>query len=222
MHQSWPYIDCVHWNCWEDYYKSRSKKFKRDYKESLNRLRRTGEPRFVVVDRQDLLSESLEWLFARKLEWLARSGFGTKAFSGQKDFYRNICREALGSGDLVLTELFAGRDRVAASLAFRAGGSLDCHLIAWDQGRQHAGPGRLVAVETIRWAFEHGIARINLGVGSDPYKHRLSDQEMTSAKDVFVASTLRGRTLLASRTPLHAIRRGGKALAAVLRKSKAR
>jgi CelD/BcsL family acetyltransferase involved in cellulose biosynthesis len=205
-----PSIDCRRWPDWNSYYASRSQSFRQDCKKSDKRLRKIGTPTFAVVDREERLDQSVDWIFARKIEWLVHTGRKqeTRAFSSRKAFVSRICREALRTGDLVLMELMVDDVRVAAQLALRAGDRLECMMIAWAYGWHECGPGRTVLLETIRWAFDHGIRSVDLSVGGDEYKYRLTDEDIAVAYHAFVPTHVLGRGLPLARAALRSVQHG--------------
>jgi CelD/BcsL family acetyltransferase involved in cellulose biosynthesis len=200
-----PYIDCSHWQNWEAYYASRSKSFKKGYKESLSRLRRGGEPRFALVNRGDRFDETLDWLLARKIEWLEHAGLAA-GFLDRQHFYRRVCKEAPAIVDPVLIELVVDNKRVAAQLAFREGRRLHGRIVAQDDDWRASGTGRLIVSETIRWAFQNGIRWVELGAGGEAFKYRFADLELNVTKDLLVATDRLGSGLLFLRRTLKAIR----------------
>jgi CelD/BcsL family acetyltransferase involved in cellulose biosynthesis len=192
-----PYIDCTQWPDWQTYFNARSQSFRKDCQKSLRLLRKAGAPCFVVVDRADDLDDTLSWMFGRKFEWLARSGLEARTLAREKTFSLRFYREALARGEVLLTKLQVNDTCVAAQIAFHVGDRLDTRMIAWDYAWQIYGVGRLLAVETVRWAFEHGLGLIDLEFGGHGFKYRLTDRDVTVATDVFVAPGPLGRVLLA-------------------------
>jgi CelD/BcsL family acetyltransferase involved in cellulose biosynthesis len=192
-----PYVDCRQWPNWETYYASRSRNFRRDCKKSLGRLANAGTPRFIVVGEHQI-GATVDWLLARKVEWLDRHGFEETSLSTKKSFFSRYCREALPKGEVLLIELLLNETRIAAQLAFHAGDRLDATMAAWAQDWQACAPGRLIDVETIRWAFEHGLGSVDLGMGTPDYKYRFAEKDLAVAKDVTIAPPPLGHVLLGS------------------------
>jgi CelD/BcsL family acetyltransferase involved in cellulose biosynthesis len=175
---------------------------------------------WLVVDRQDRLPDTLEWMFAHKVDWLSRTGRDAQTLAQRKEFYDRSCGAALEAGDLVLIELLVDDVRVAAQIGFRAGNRLDCDMIAWDPAWRECGPGRALDVETIRWGFEHAIDFIELGVFGHESKYRFTDRSVDTAFDVFVPGGAGGRFLLASKSILKRARTGAARIVAAARSLK--
>jgi len=194
-----PYVNCREWTNWDDYLRSRSSGFRQDHRRSIKKLEKEGHLQRVVVDESRRLSESLNWIIDRKLAWLACSGKETATLASKREFYLAHCRMRLDAGELVLIELLVNDQRVAAQFGFCTGGRLDCEMIAWDDAWKEFGPGRVLAVETIRWAFENSCEIVELGVFGSEFKSRFTDEAAAAGFHVFVASGLGGRILLEGR-----------------------
>jgi CelD/BcsL family acetyltransferase involved in cellulose biosynthesis len=201
-----PYVNCREWTNWDDYLRSRSSGFRQDHRRSIKRLEKEGHLQWVVVDESHRLSDALNWMIDRKLAWLAGNGKETATLASKREFYLAHCRMRLNAGDLVLIELLVNDQRVAAQFGFCTGGRLDCEMIAWDDAWKEFGPGRVLAVETIRWAFENSCEIVELGVFGSEFKSRFTDEAASAGFHVFVASGLGGRILLEGRELTRALK----------------
>jgi CelD/BcsL family acetyltransferase involved in cellulose biosynthesis len=199
------YIDASAWDGWDGYYRSRSANFRKDHRTSLKRLQQAGAVRWKLLDQPDLLPETLDWMFAHKLDWLERNG-SDATLARHRAFYARLCDAALRAGELVLIELFVDEVRVAAQIGFRAGARLDCDMIAWDPAWKECGPGRALDVHTIQWAFENSVRFIELGVFGHPSKYRFTDTAVDTAFSVVIAPRARGRVLLSLKNILDGAR----------------
>jgi CelD/BcsL family acetyltransferase involved in cellulose biosynthesis len=197
-----PYIDCRQWTEWQAYYDSRSKSFKKGFKESLARLRKSGEPQFAVIKRENegenRFYETLDWLLSTKSEWLEQNGIADPGFVDRQDFYRRVCKMP-STGEPILIELTVRQARVAAQLGFREGDEFYGRIVAQDANWKSCGTGRLITFEAVRWAFQNRIKRFDLGAGDEAFKTRFTDHYLSVAKDIVVASKRRGSFLMLSR-----------------------
>jgi CelD/BcsL family acetyltransferase involved in cellulose biosynthesis len=163
----------------------------------LKRLEQRGELKWRIVDQHERVLDTLDWMFAHKLAWVAQTGRNTlEVLTRCRDFYCQICSSALEARELVMIELVVGDVRVAAQIAFRAGARLDCDMIAWDPTWKDCGPGRVLDVATVRWAFENSVRLIELGVFGHHSKYRFSNTAVETAFHVEVGSGARGRLLM--------------------------
>jgi CelD/BcsL family acetyltransferase involved in cellulose biosynthesis len=192
-----PYIDCRRWENWSHYYSCRSKSHRKDLREARSRLQRLGETRIVVVDRTVDMIAALEWIVAEKCKDPKYTAFEEGSFAHKRSFYFDFCRKALLTGELVIVELWVGDIRAAAQWSIRIGDQMYAQMLAWDQEMRRCGPGRLIADETIRWAFDNGIAVFDLGIGRNEYKLRFTDTGRAVDMDMVVALRSSGRLLLA-------------------------
>jgi CelD/BcsL family acetyltransferase involved in cellulose biosynthesis len=130
---------------------------------------------------------TLAWIFAHKVGRIARTKADQQRFSSREDFWMSICRDALVSGNLIMTELRVGDRRAAAQWAIRSGDRLHNQMVAWDPHFRRCGPGRLITIETIRWAFDNHIKVYDFGPGGDEHKYRYTGTELAVATEVVLA-----------------------------------
>ncbi len=203
-----PFIDCARWPDWEAYQASRSRNFRYDCQRALKRLKKAGDVQFVSVEDEDRIYSTLSWTMDRKIEWLARTGRESAVFASRRGFYQRVCEDAFRRGEVVLIELLVNASLVAAQLCFRYGSCLDLTLIAWDREFYEGGPGRLLMLESVHWAFDHAVRFVDLGPGVVEPKYRLTDTDVEAAYLLYVAPGAAGRFLLRSRHLLRMARAG--------------
>ncbi len=196
-------IDCREWPDWNAYIASRSRNLVKDMKQSARHLEKAGAPRVAVIGDEEQAVAAAAWIHARKLEWLTGGGHALEGFAQRKPFLFDIVRQALREGKLLLNELTVDGTRIAAQLAFREGERLDCAMIAWDPAWRRCGPGRTLCLETIRWAFDNGIALVDLGPGTQDYKQRFASRTVASLDDLIASRQPAGCMVLAARYLWH-------------------
>jgi CelD/BcsL family acetyltransferase involved in cellulose biosynthesis len=194
-----PFLDCSRWPDFATYLASRSQGFRQDTKKSMKRLRASGRLKVEVVADAGRANGLLRWMLDRKSEWLVRSGKDTRAiarFADKTAYFKELVRASAGCCELAMVQVRVDDVTVAAQLGFRMGDIYAGQMLAWDAAWQASGPGRVVATETIRWGFENGIRMIDLGLGSEDYKYRLTDRDVPAALHVVVATGWAGAILL--------------------------
>jgi CelD/BcsL family acetyltransferase involved in cellulose biosynthesis len=193
------HVDCRAYGDWQAYNDAMSKSFRADCKRAWKRLAEEGEPKVLLVEDERQLGESLDWVFEHKIRSLEATGMDARPFMQKRAYYRRICSEALRSNDLVLLELWVGGRRAAAQVAFRFGDRLKGEIVTYDMALRRCAPGRLVVMETLRWAFANGIAVLELGGGQQDYKARLTDSGRDVLRYAIAATSLLGATFLRAR-----------------------
>jgi CelD/BcsL family acetyltransferase involved in cellulose biosynthesis len=191
-----PYIECSRWPDWQSYLKSRTSSFRADLKRASRKLRDLGEPRLIMIDRQDQLRAALDWIFENKISRFSHTHYAANVLATKLEFCRRICLVALESGRLHMSELWVGSHRIAAQWGIRSGSRLSAQMNAWDENWRDCGPGRLLDAESIRWAFEHAVGLYDLGIGKNEFKYRYTDKDLVVITDVVVAFPPLDRPLL--------------------------
>jgi CelD/BcsL family acetyltransferase involved in cellulose biosynthesis len=202
-----PYIDLRQWLDAQNYVSSRSSSFRDHLKRSHGRLRRLGEPRLINIDGKNRARETLDWIFAEKSRRFAATSYGAKILGTKKEFCWRICLEALETGRLSMSELWVDDDLIAAQWGIRSGKRLHCQMLAWDETRKNFGPGHLMIIDSIKWAFEQKIEFAELGIGKDEFKYKYTDTGFEVATDVVVAFGPFDRVLLGAVAMTRRLRR---------------
>ena len=192
-----PFLDCERWPDWDSYYSSRTRSFKNDCRKSVKRLMKAGELRYQLVETDEHLNATLSWMFDRKIEWFERTGREASNFARRTDFYRRACEEAFGRGEVVLIELVVDATLVAGLTGISPWGLPDLTFNALEPRWHECGPGRVLMLETVHWAFEHSIRYVDLGPGVVEPKYRLTDTDVEAAYLLYVAPSAAGYLLFA-------------------------
>ncbi|MEZ5159253.1 MAG: GNAT family N-acetyltransferase [Candidatus Nanopelagicales bacterium] len=101
-----------------------------------------------------------------------------------QEFYRLLASQP---GDLELALHYwedAAGDPSAYMLAVRAGDVLHQIDTGFDPAAAAAAPGLLATFDSLRWATQHGLARIDMGIDAD-YKDRFSPELQVGTSVVF-------------------------------------
>ena len=133
--------------------------------------RELGPVRFEMQVRDDAV---LETLFRWKSDQYRLTGY-TDVFAF--DWTRKLLAALLAGKhqplDGVLSAMYAGDRLIAVHYGMQAAGVLHSWFPAYDPELAKYSPGILLLVDAIRAAESNGIARIDLGKGSQVYKLRL-------------------------------------------------
>jgi CelD/BcsL family acetyltransferase involved in cellulose biosynthesis len=208
-----PYIDLRQWPDARDYVNSRSSSFRDHLKRYSKRLCSLGEPRLINIDSKDRARATLDWIFAQKSRRFAATSYGAKILGTKKEFCWRICLEALETGRLSMSELWVDDDLIAAQWGIRSGKRLHCQMLAWDETRKNCGPGHLMIIDSMKWAFEQKIEFAELGIGKDEFKYKYTDTGFEVATDVVVAFGPFDRVLLRAVAMTRRLRRSHTAAA---------
>jgi CelD/BcsL family acetyltransferase involved in cellulose biosynthesis len=160
---------------WEDYRRKRlAKKVRKELERSWRVFERDAcDARFdeiTDVDEALALLPVIEALHQRRVA--TRNGTYLLDDEPYAAFYRALIGEGLASGDVTLTVLRDGPDKlVAALLALRAGNTLTMVRMAQDcENWPQCSPGRLVIDQTIQAFFKEGLRHFDFTTGNYAYK----------------------------------------------------
>ncbi len=140
------------------------------------RLESEGELTFEVRDG----SERLEALLAECFEveaagWQGAEGSAMSSRPQTRDFYADVARWAADRGWLRLIFLRLDGRAIAAELCLEQGGVLFDLKGGYRQEYRKQGPGKIIALETIEWAYAQGLRGFDFVGSDDPYKLQWTD-----------------------------------------------
>jgi CelD/BcsL family acetyltransferase involved in cellulose biosynthesis len=129
---------------------------------------RDGTERLDAVLAEGFAVEAAGWQGARRTA--IASDARTRAF------YTDVARWAAPRGLLRIMLLRVGRRAVAFELCLLNGGELADLKGGYRMEYRSRGPGMIMALEVIRWAYGQGLAGYDFLGGDEPYKLRWTDQ----------------------------------------------
>ncbi|MFD8236293.1 GNAT family N-acetyltransferase [Streptomyces sp. NPDC059696] len=192
------------------YLEHRRRSFLKEVRQKERKLtRELGPVRLVFHSPEPVL---LDTLIRWKAAQLRAKGMRRNLLS--QDWFRAILRELLDlsseSCSGVLAVLYAGDEVVALRYALRSHQVLADWFPAYDTRFARCSPGLVMYLKVTEAAEEHGIARIDLGKGTEPFKQDLKTAELaitegyvarhTPKAALWRARTASGRT---ARAALH-------------------
>jgi CelD/BcsL family acetyltransferase involved in cellulose biosynthesis len=163
-------------------------------KESVKRHRRQLEREGPVeVVRTDTWPEAESHLMAaarhQSARFLATGRPAPLADPARLEFLRNICRRASEAGWLDARSLLVADQAVAWNIGFRFASTISWYLPAFDTARQKLWPGEVLLAEVVRQAAEDPmVTMVDLGIGTEFYKSRFSNEEITTYEVTFAST----------------------------------
>ena len=107
--------------------------------------------------------------------------------------FADYLHRAAERGELRIFELEIGGIVVASRIALLLGSDLYMHLAGYDPAWKNYSVMTVLVTEIIKWAFAHGVERINLSTGRDQSKMRWKPREVLFRNAVQVSPTMRAR-----------------------------
>jgi CelD/BcsL family acetyltransferase involved in cellulose biosynthesis len=174
--QASPYLPLP--ESWDALLGSKSRNFRRQWKNSYNRLAREGEVRLRIAGRDLPLAEAFDELVAlHRARWgPGEGGFETEAYLA---FHRRLSQAFEAEGALVLALLEVGGRRVAARYDFLHGGKVWCFQGGWLPEFESMRAGTVLTGLVLEWAIENGCREYDFLSGEDDYKRRWATAERT-------------------------------------------
>ena len=127
---------------------------------------------------------------ASAVRWVAR--FKAKGEVSERRS-RLPSRQCAERGELRIFELEIGGAAVASRIAFLLGSDLYVYYTGYDPAWKTYSVMTVLVTEIIKWAFAHGVERINLSTGRDQSKMRWKPREVLFRDAVQVSPTVRAR-----------------------------
>jgi CelD/BcsL family acetyltransferase involved in cellulose biosynthesis len=109
-----------------------------------------------------------------------------------QSFLAGYLRGAAERGELRIFELEIAGEVVAVRIAFVIGFDLYLYYAGYDPAWKTFSVMTVLMVEIFRWAFSHGVERVNLSTGDDQSKARWKPREVRLRNAVQVSPTWRG------------------------------
>lgn len=180
---------------WDAFAATRSAKLMRDQRRQWRRLKDAGaKPRFEIVSDPADIAPTLDWLLARKHDWLAAEGLDAPLFASAE--YRALLHAAaadtLASGHVLLARLVAGEAPMSAVLGYRYKDEFTFQMFAYDPAWQSYSPSRLAMECLIRWCFDQGVRVFDFMPGDQAFKDVWGDQ-VTTVSNYLVPLSRSGR-----------------------------
>lgn len=193
---------------WDDYFASRSRKFRQQFRRSERQLGEEHELAFRMTEDPAELERDLTALI--ELHGRRWGGESSGVFEGAgAELHREFAVTALRRGWLRLWFLEVDGKPVAARLGYVFGGVKVGYQSGRDPSWDRFGVGFLLQAHTIRAAIEEGLREYRFLRGGEGYKDRFANGDR-GLETIVLARGLRGRAALAARRASLAIaaRRG--------------
>jgi CelD/BcsL family acetyltransferase involved in cellulose biosynthesis len=186
---------------------TRTQKLRWEMRRNRKRLQEAGTVAFRTSDDDPAFGHSaVDWIFARKREWLVRRHKNTPWISdgsGEEFFHELLDRTPAGARVRPLVVgVTAGDELLSASVCYRSARALEGFVMAFDESRASLGAGNVLIEECVRLAFDLGLD-FDFRIDAYDYKKRWSDRE-TTYYTRFVPCTARGLPPVAARHATHA------------------
>ena len=141
------------------------------------RLEVGGELSFEVRDGTERLGPLLEECFeVEAAGWQGANGSAMSSRPETRVFYTQIARWAAERGSLRLLFLRVGDSAIAAEYCLQLGGVLFDLKGGYRTEERKNGPGKIIALDAIEWAYGQGLDGLDLAGDDDPYKLQWTDR----------------------------------------------
>ena len=184
---------------WEDYFASRTSKWRNNYRRNEKRLAKQGEVEFIRYRpqggfedaqdvRMDLYDDCLE---VAGNSWQSTSKDGTTlTHSSTNEFLIDAHQLAVKLGMLDLSLLKVSGKPAAFAYNYHCNGNVFGLRTGFDSDFMSCGIGNVLQVRTIQASFESGDVRFDLGPGSLEYKRHLSTHLESSYSYTYYSSNV--------------------------------
>ena len=174
--QASPYLPLP--GSWAELLAAKSKNFRRQWKNSYNRLAAQGTVRLLLAGRDVGLDEAFDRLVElHRARWGDDDGsFRTPRYV---EFHRRLSRALGDAGDLLLVLLEVAGETVAARYDFAHGGKAWCFQSGWLPEVERMRAGTVLTGLVLEHVIERGLTEYDFLSGEDDYKRRWATEERT-------------------------------------------
>ena len=175
----------------EELMAAKSKNFRSQVRQSINRVGALGEVRLDDLDSGLTLEEGLDELVRlHRVRWGGASSFDTEQ---KLDFHRRLSRRLADRDRLYVSLLRVDEEAIAARYDFIFDNKLWCIQGGWDSSHSRARPGMYLLRSVIEWGIEARLREYDFLGGAADYKDRWS----TGARELMTVQAAGPKTLRA-------------------------
>ena len=187
---------------WEDLWQEMGCKMRKGLRRWYGFLKRDG---FAIALR---VTEHVDGVAAAMMRFLALQAARAKAADmtvyhpdkfvepHERAFLSDYLHGAAGRGELRIFELEIGSAVVASRIGFFSGSDLYLYYAGYDPAWKDYSAMTVLMVEMFKWAFAHGVERVNLSTGLDRSKTRWRPRQVLFRNALQVSPTWRARAAL--------------------------
>lgn len=181
---------------WETWSMGLSKKLRAELRHDRRKLAEHGNCRFVRMAGPVDGPQCMEWIFARKQEWLAYRNIRHSWLLDPQSlqfFSALAAREPSAdkiSEPVQALALMVDDQIVAASICFNSGDRLEFYVTAYEPAFSAISPGTLMIQDCVTWSIERGVD-FDFRITQQGYKQRWAS-EAELYESVAIACTLAG------------------------------
>ena len=158
---------------WSDYAKQLPKSLISDQRRQWLRAKEVlPELCFKVVDDDDEIKSTIDWIIDNKLKWLTSRNKKAISFSSNemRSLFQQVAKSANGQNSLVLAKLANADTIISAGFGYQFGNDFLFHVFAYDLNWHRLSPSRLFLERLVQWCFDAGIKTFDFMPGDEPYK----------------------------------------------------
>ncbi len=170
------------------------KSARKNRKRQMRRLQETGATSFVRLDAGAEASDVAGRAVHLKRDWLRQRGLVSAAISDTRTegFFRDCASGDGPESGVEIGFVRSNGDVAAIEIAIRCKDRIAVHLIAYDARFEKTGAGSLLMEDSIRRAYQAGMATFDLLAPGAAYKSEWADR-MVDVSDYALALNFKGK-----------------------------
>ena len=183
---------------WNDLRLQVSSNMRKNLRKCYESLERDGlEVGFRVTERPEAVGAALTRFLALHAARAEAAGmiFHPDKFARARErgFFADSLQRAADRGELRIFELEIAGVVVASRVSFLLASDLYLYFAGYDPAWKSYSVMTVLMSEVIKWAFAHGVERVNLSTGRDQSKARWKPREVLFGSAVQISPTWRAR-----------------------------
>lgn len=163
---------------WEAFYRSKSPKFRKTRRSVTNKVERLGRIEVELLTRPEETASGLEEMFAvSERSWKKKQGKDLLTHEFEREFFTQLTHVASGEGWLRLW-LLKHEDRpIASEYHLVDHGTVYGLRAQYDEEYSPCSPGNYLDMHIVRYLFENGCSRYDMGPGAVEYKRAWTESD---------------------------------------------
>ncbi|MEX0303590.1 MAG: GNAT family N-acetyltransferase [Leisingera sp.] len=135
--------------CWDSYYETRSRSFRKKVRQGSNRLQQAGVA-LAAFDSPAQQEAPGRMLALSRRSWKQRTGTGLAVLPGAEVFLGELWARFAAAGDASIVLLTFGKQDIASCCALRLGGTWYCLFSDFDEEFAELSPGRMMVCRALQ------------------------------------------------------------------------
>ncbi len=169
-----PYVSIA--GDWESFLSTRSQRFRKTYRNNVNRIKKLGDVEVQCIRRDDQKVHLAEMFAVAERGWKQEEGIGMASAASVKRFFEKLTEVASSHNWLLMWILKVRGVPVATEYDLMWCDRVYALRSDFDESYREVSPGAYLEYQVLQWMFKEGCRAYFTGPGLNAYKLRWTEQ----------------------------------------------